>query len=73
MHVGNSENVSKLASDDRGSTITISTANNKLSTQIGGLNSKVTTYADVVRDNVGRNERMAVSPTLGGLTGLSHQ
>ena len=67
--IGNSKKVSNLRSDDRGSTMTTSTTNNQLSTQIGGLNSKATTYADVVRNNVGRNERMAVSPTLGGLTG----
>ena len=61
-----SEKVSKLASGDCGSTIPTTTTNNKLCTQVGGLGIEPTTYADVVRSNVGRKERVAVSPSLRG-------
>ena len=58
--------MSKLASVECGSTIPTSTTDNKLCTQVGGLGIEPTTYADVVRSNVGRKERVAVSPSLRG-------
>ena len=65
-----SKKVSKLASNDCGSIIPTSIINNKLFTQVGVLGSKTTMYANVVRNNVGRKERVAVSPSLRGeLTG----
>ena len=67
--VENNNKVSKSASDDCCSTITTSKTNVKLSTQARDQATRALTYADVVKNNIGRNERMAVGPTLSELTG----
>ena len=75
--VGEDEKMSKVTSVECSSTVGSSTVLNNLSTTDGGLKEKVTTYADVVRSNVGTNigrmVRLAESPTLGGVSGLSKQ